>query len=257
MTLSLAEPLVVQRGPGWLALAKPTLLPVFPPHDDSGGDCLLTRLLSCEPRQGEPAWPAGFSGGLAHRLDVATSGLVLAATSLASLTRLRAAFSQHLLAKHYLFLSRHDVPWDHHQVDLPLAHDRRHKARMAVQRGRNTPHRGRWYAASTTLRRLGVLDADGGPYTAWRATMHSGVMHQIRLHAAASGLALAGDALYGGGPPAPWARARVAGTEGIRAPFMLHHLGLRGRELAPDPLPPPAWWPELPWADDAPDRVGS
>lgn len=67
-------------------------------------------------------------------------------------------------------------------------------------------------------------------------------MHQVRVHAAVAGLALAGDRLYGGGPPTPWALAHAPQAP----PFHLHHLGLSGPDLAPRPLPVPGWWPALP-----------
>ena len=237
---------VVDRGEGWLALDKPAGLPVFPPHGAPGGDCLLARLLRACPEQARPPWPEGFAGGLAHRLDVATSGQVLAATSLPALARLRAAFADRALLKRYLFLTRREVPWTEHRLELPLAHDPRRKARMVVQRGQGTPHRGRWLPTWTRLERAGrARDLDGATLHAWHAEIRTGVMHQVRVHAAFSGLALAGDHLYGGGPPTAAAAAHGAEVGLLRPPFHLHHLGLAGPGLAPALLPPPAWWPPV------------
>ena len=100
---------------------------------------------------------------------------------------------------------------------------------MVVQRGRKTPHRGKWLAASTTFRRLGQT-CDGGHV--WEAQMRTGVMHQIRVHAAFVGLALRGDPRYGGG---------AAFSEDV--PFLLHHMGLSGPGLSPPEAPLPAYWP--------------
>jgi len=223
-----------------LCLAKPAGLPVFPPHADPGGDCLLDRLLAVAPEQAAIAWPEGFAGGIAHRLDVATSGLVLAATSPDALTWLRGLFAGKRLDKRYLFLTRKQVAWHQHVVELPLAHDRRRKARMVARRGQRTPHRGRWLDAQTELRRIGPA----GDLWVWEARIATGVMHQIRLHAAVAGLALAGDRLYGGGEPTAQAQA-LARQRGLpRPPFHLHHVGLSGPGLAPPPLDPPAWWGE-------------
>ena len=55
--------------------------------------------------------------------------------------------------------------------------------------------------------------------------MRTGVMHQIRVHAAFLGLALAGDRLYGGGPGG----------------FRLHHVGLSGGRWSTSSVPLPAW----------------
>lgn len=204
----------------WLYLHKPAGLPVFPPHGDPGGDCLLARLLIAAPEQAAPPWPERFEGGILHRLDVGTSGLVIAARSLAAFERGRAAFASHTLAKRYRFLSRGDVPWDRNLVTHALAHDKRRKARMIWQRGANTPHRGRWLPARTELLRLqGEL---------WEATLSTGVMHQARVHAAAAGLPILGDRLYGGAP-------HPAG-------FHLHHARIDGWP-APTPDLPVPWSP--------------
>ncbi|MCB9778505.1 MAG: RNA pseudouridine synthase [Alphaproteobacteria bacterium] len=228
---------VYAEADAWLALAKPPGVPVFPPHDDPAGDCLLARLLAARPEQVDHAWPDGFAGGLAHRLDVPTSGLVLAARDPGGLDALRAAFASGRLRKRYLFLTRKDVPWDQHRLDLPLAHDRRHKRRMVVQRGRDTPHRGRWFPASTTLRRGGPTPEAGPDCRLWHAEIRTGVTHQVRVHAAFAGLALAGDRLYGGGPPLP---CDPLGS------FLLHHEGLSGLDQDPPALAPPPTWPSLP-----------
>ena len=141
-----------------------------------------------------------------------------------ALDQLREAFATGALTKTYRFRARRQVSWDHNTCDRPIAHDRRRKRRMVVQRGPNTPHRGRWHPATTHFRRI-------GPHL-WEATMHTGVMHQIRVHAAFVGLVLAGDPVYGGGEPLEEA------IEG--APFLLHHVGFRGR-FATAPVPLPRW----------------
>jgi len=212
---------------GLVFLRKPPGLPVFPLHRDSSEtDSLLRRLLFARPDLGRLAWPAGFEGGIAHRLDNATSGLVLACEHPRILQRLREDFAQKRLCKRYLFVSARQVEWDCNRVSAALAHDRRRRSRMTVQRGRNSPHRGRWLPAETELARVrGAL---------WEATMRTGVMHQVRLHAAFAGLALVGDRLYGGGD-APQGMPPGVG-------FMLHHVGVEGPAWRSPELEPPAWW---------------
>lgn len=206
----------------WLVY-KPPGLPVFPPHAQPGGDCVLSRLLIALPAQGQ-AFPLGFEGGIAHRLDTGTSGALVVARSPEALTALRARFTSGALRKVYHLLSGGRVPWTTHTVQTPLGHHPRRADRMVPQRGQHTPHRGRWYPATTELRAL------GGPR--WEAVITTGVMHQIRAHAASVGLALAGDRTYGG--------ARLPeGALPPGVPFALHHLG--EPELGP-PVAPPAWW---------------
>ena len=74
-----------------------------------------------------------------------------------------------------------------------------------------------------------------GELHCWEARMSTGVMHQIRLHAASIGLALAGDRLYGGGA---WTFPRPDGAH-----FALHHIGISGPGLQPCEAPSPTGGP--------------
>lgn len=203
-------------------LAKPPGMTVFPRHGEPDAPCLLSALLEREPWRAGLPWPEGFEAGIAHRLDVFTSGAILVADSPEELASIRAAFGGKRLEKTYLLWAAREVSWDSNRIARPIAHDRRKRGRMVVQRGERTPHRGKWYAAETWFQRVeGQL---------FRATMRTGVMHQIRVHAAFLGIPLLGDRRYGGGDPA-------AGEDGYR----LHHVGLKGGGLSTDPVPPPAW----------------
>jgi 23S rRNA-/tRNA-specific pseudouridylate synthase len=204
---------------------KPPGLPVLPPHGDPPGDCVVARVLTREPARGAIAWPDGFPAGVLHRLDTPTSGAVAFAADLAQHAAVRALFAKGALRKVYRFLAARDVPWDEHGCTAALAHDPRHKNRMVVQRGRDTPHRGRWLEASTTFRRIeGRL---------FEATITTGVMHQVRVHAAFVGIPLAGDRRYGGGETPDIAPAG--------ATFLLHHVGFSGGGFETAPVPLPAW----------------
>ncbi len=204
---------------------KPAGLPVFPPHDTPGGDCVLARLLAEEPARAGLAWPTGFEGGLLHRLDTSTSGAVAVADDPEDLAGLRELFAGRALAKRYLLLAARDVPWDEHVIDAPIGHHPKRRDRMVVRRGASTPHRGRWHEAETTFRRLaGRL---------WEVRMSTGVMHQIRVHAAFLGLPLVGDPIYGGGPTPADAPAGVT--------FFLHHAGFEGGGVRTAPVPDPGW----------------
>jgi 23S rRNA-/tRNA-specific pseudouridylate synthase len=199
---------------------KPAGLPCFPPHADPNGDCVLKRLLAAQPDRLAHIWPDGFAAGIAHRLDVHTSGALLLANDPQALVQLRMHFSSGELRKTYRFVSAKEVRWDSNQCERPVAHDRRKKGRMVVQRGAHTPHRGKWYPASTAFQQIhGRL---------WKAVITTGVMHQIRVHAAFVGLPLLGDHRYGGGRSADG--------------FRLHHVGVEGPGgLASDAVPMPIW----------------
>ncbi len=205
---------------------KPAGIPTLPPHADPGGDCVARRLVASQPERAHVPFPEGFLAGVLHRLDVCTSGAVWVADDAAELQQLRALFAAHALRKTYVLQAARDVPWDVHETAAPIAHDRRHKKRMVVARGKDTPHRGKWLTARTRFARLSE-----GPHPLFVARIETGVMHQIRVHAASLGLALAGDRLYGGGAP-------VEAGGG----FHLHHIGLVGPDgLATDAVTWPAW----------------
>ena len=195
-------------------LWKPSGLPVFPPHADPAGDCLLARFRAVEPGRAA-GWPVGFEGGIAHRLDTATSGLVVVARAPADLDPLRAQFAGGELRKFYLTRSEALPEFDTRVCTDPIAHHPNRKDRMLVRRGPRTAHRGRWYPAWTRFERR----AAGG----LEVEIRTGVMHQIRVHAAAVGVPITGDLLYGGAP-------------GV---FLLHHLRMAGPGwVSPDaPLP--------------------
>lgn len=198
---------------------------MFPPHADPAGDCVLRRLLVDAPWRAEIAWPEGFAGGICHRLDTSTSGAVLVADEVAELAELRRAFGAGEVAKTYrLRVARAPVWWEN-ACDRPIAHDKRHARRMIVQRGRDTPHRGRWLEAHTRLLRLeGDL---------LEAVITTGVMHQIRVHAAFLGVPLLGDRLYGGGP------TPAGAPDGVE--FFLHHVGMEGPGWRTAAIGLPGW----------------
>ena len=224
MTLMLGE------GLRWQAWNKPGGIPVFPPHADPSGDCLLRRS-GLDPM----GWDPKFAGGLAHRLDTPTSGQVLSARTPDDLVWLRDAFSAGQLRKVYRFVTAKNVSWDEHTVETPIAHHKRKRAVMIVKRGANTPCRGKWHPAHTVFRRIGEVDNGA---TLWEAVIKTGVMHQIRAHAAFVGIPLRGDKRYGGGES-------LETPDAERIPFLIHHVGLSGPDLSPPAAPLPDFWPQV------------
>lgn len=141
-------------------------------------------------RDREPRW-AGLA--IVHRLDRDTSGvMVFAKTPLASRS-LTAQFAAREVRKRYLLLSDRAAPAGELRVDAALA---RAGDRQIVQ---PAGHGGE--SAITVFRPAGAMDGPGGrPYAAVMAEPVTGRTHQVRVHAAASGFPVLGDALYGGGP---------------------------------------------------------
>ena len=205
---------------------KPAGVSVFPPHANPAGDCVLKRLLAEQPSRRDLPWPDGFAGGIAHRLDVSTSGALWVANHPDELTEMRALFGEGRLHKRYRLQVAKEVPWDTNTVERRLAHHKTKRRKMVVERGASTPHRGKWFPAVTQFRRL-----DGALF---EAVIHTGVTHQIRAHAAFVGIPILGDRLYGGGDSPPDAPSGLV--------FFLHHVGLRGPDgLGTAPVPLPDW----------------
>lgn len=230
-------PRLVHEDDALIAVFKPAGLPVLSPRGEAEGDCLAAWLLEQEPSRRDLSFPEGFGAGALHRLDTSTSGLVLFARTPASFVPLRALFSGHALVKRYLLVAVGPSAWAERVIDAPIAHHPQKRDRMVVQRGPGTAARGRWLPAVTTLRRLGPPPdpvAMTAP-TLFSAEIRTGVMHQIRAHAAFAGVPLLGDRRYGGGPTPPDAPAGVE--------FFLHHAEVRGPGLAVPALPPPPGWP--------------
>lgn len=211
---------------------KPAGLTVFPPHDDPAGECVLTGLLEAEPWRNDIDWPEGFEGGLAHRLDTWTSGALLVADTVEELDVIRELFAQQAFVKTYRLRSSEDVDWERAEIDSAIAHHPKNKRKMVCQRGPHSAHRGQWYEAETRFARLAP--------NIFEARMRSGVMHQIRVHAAEVGLPILGDRLYGGGS-----------LPDEEPGFLLHHVGIKlvdpsahdpaAREFETEPVPLPDW----------------
>lgn len=179
---------ILQEGPRHVVLAKPAGL-----HSERGrsGGCVADFL---EERYGDRSAvgdrPA--EGGLAHRLDRDTSGVLVAARDRDEYLRLRRAFAEGKAGKQYLALvsGRLEEPT---AVDTPLA-GRGPRMAAAGPRDRALP--------ATTL--VAPLEAGSG-WSLVLVTMATGVRHQIRAHLAIAGHPLVGDGLYGG-PALPGAR---------------------------------------------------
>jgi 23S rRNA pseudouridine1911/1915/1917 synthase len=122
--------------------------------------------------------------GLCHRLDVETSGVLLAARTREAWQAMRAAFSEdRAVEKHYLALVTGPLA-DEGTIEVPLAHAGDHVV-PAFDDGRPA------ITEFKVLRR-------GGVYSLVEVKLVTGVLHQVRAHLAAVGASIVGDALYGG-----------------------------------------------------------
>jgi len=145
---------------------------------------------------------AGMSadeGGLVHRLDRDTSGVLLAARNADTYRKLRAQFAARAVIKQYLGLVDGRVT-AHLSIDCALA---RRATRVVPARVRD-----RALEARSDVR---VLEARPS-WSLVEVEIRTGVTHQVRAHLALAGHPLIGDTKYGG----------RAAPQGTRAGQLLH-----------------------------------
>ena len=171
-----------------LVLDKPAGLLSVPGRGPDKADCLSARA-----RQ---RWPDAL---VVHRLDQATSGLLLMARGAAVQRALSAAFAERRIRKRYEALV-HGLPpapdtadgWG--EIDLPLRLDWPRRPRSIVEGAHGKPSRTRWR----------VLERNAaGACTRLELEPVTGRSHQLRVHLQALGHPIVGDALYGPEDGAP------------------------------------------------------
>ena len=184
-----------------LVFDKPAGLLAVPGRGADKSDCLSARA-QCR-------WPDAL---VVHRLDQATSGLMLLARGAAMQRALGSAFAERRVAKRYeaLVHGQAELPAgadadDWAEIDLPLLIDWPNRPRSAVNHAAGKPSRTRWrpvaYDAANDITRLALQ-----PLT--------GRSHQLRVHLQAIGHPIIGDALYGpAGDGAPRLMLHAGGLE--------------------------------------------
>ena len=173
MSLSLA---LIHVDDALIVADKPAGLLSVPGRGPEKADCLIARVQSL------------YADALTvHRLDMATSGLIVFARGPSMQRALSLAFAQRRVHKTYVAVVDGLLADDSGQIDLPLAADwpRRPRQRVDVEAGK----------ASLTHWTVLTRDALQGrsrlalqPFT--------GRSHQLRVHLAAIGHAILGDDLY-------------------------------------------------------------
>ncbi len=165
-----------------LVIDKPAGLPVHP--GPKGGETLVRHLDAL--RFGLPRRPEA-----AHRLDKETSGCLVLGRHAKALRRLGNLFQRNAVDKVYWAVVEGGPGAQDGEIDLPLAPQ--------------SPERGWWMrvdpAGQPALTRWRMLGrADGVSWLELRPV--TGRTHQLRVHCAALGWPIHGDAIYGTAPRA-------------------------------------------------------
>jgi tRNA pseudouridine32 synthase/23S rRNA pseudouridine746 synthase len=163
---------------------KPAGLLCVPGRGPGRADCLAARV--------QAQWP---DAQVVHRLDMATSGLVLFGRGAAMQRALSIAFAERRMHKRYEAVVAGLPATDGGEITLPLTADWPHRPRQMVSAEHGKPSLTRWRLLSHDAR-SGTSRLSLEPVT--------GRSHQLRVHLAAIGHAILGDELYA---PPPWAAA--------------------------------------------------
>lgn len=176
-----AEPRVLYDDAYLFVVHKPSGLLTVPGRSAALQDCVMTRL--------KARYPDVPGQIVVHRLDMDTSGLLLAAKDQTTASSLQRLFSLRQIDKHYVAWVDGDVRGDHGHIALPLRPDLDDRPRNIVDPVHGKPAHTEWH----------VLAREAGR-TRVHFTPHTGRSHQLRVHAAhPEGLdaPIVGDRLYG------------------------------------------------------------
>lgn len=127
-------------------------------------------------------------GGIVHRLDRVTSGLLICAKNEKALTWLQKQFSERKVKKTYIAVVEGTMDPLKALIDLPI--ERNPKKPQTFRVGANGK------AAKTTYEVVGSNDT----YSLLQLTPETGRTHQLRVHLAYLGHPILGDLFYGGTP---------------------------------------------------------
>jgi 23S rRNA pseudouridine1911/1915/1917 synthase len=131
---------------------------------------------------------AGSRAGIVHRLDRATSGVMICAKNSGALGWLQKQFSQRKVKKTYVAIVQGSMREDEALIDMPI--ERNPKAPATFRVGPNGK------SATTHYK---VLQANGR-YSLLELKPATGRTHQLRVHLNRLGHPIVGDTLYGGQP---------------------------------------------------------
>lgn len=214
---------VVHADDAVLVVDKPPELVVHPGAGNATGT-MVQGLLARFPELadvGDPERP-----GVVHRLDRGTSGLLVVARTPAAYTSLTTQLATRSVERRYLALTKGRFEAPSGLIDAPIGRAARDRTRMAVS-GEGREARTRYHVQRTFT---GPADE---ALSLVECQLETGRTHQIRVHLAAVGHPVAGDARYRGRP-----------LPGLDRPFLhAHQLAFdhpsTGERVAFDsPLPP-------------------
>jgi len=163
-----------------LAVNKPAGLVVHPSYKNTSGT-LMNGLLELA-----RSWPAGSTPALLGRLDKLTSGIVMVTKRADVYTSLQQAMAARRIDKDYFAIVHGKPSPPRGTIDLALDRDPWDRRRVTVTDRGGQPSVTKYERLATT-----------GEFSTVRCRLITGRTHQIRVHLAARGWPIVGDATYG------------------------------------------------------------
>jgi 23S rRNA pseudouridine1911/1915/1917 synthase len=142
--------------------------------------------------------------GIVHRLDKATSGVMIVAKTQASFEQLKKLFQEHRMKKTYYALVRGVPKNSHGIIDAPIG-IKNGSLKRSIHSSKMAKSAVTEYSVVKTIaknKRGNVGEDDDGKddkkeYSLLKVNPLTGRTHQIRVHLASMGHPIVGDALYG------------------------------------------------------------
>lgn len=208
-TLPSAEPEnipldVIYEDTDIIVVNKPAGMVVHPAAGHPNGTLVNALLHHC----GDLSGIGGeLKPGIVHRLDLGTTGVIIAAKNDESHRALAAQFKSRTVTKIYLALVFGLMRNDSGKFDNPIGRSTGDRKRMSSRTRKGRASLTEW----RVLKRF-------APALSWlEIRLRTGRMHQIRVHFAEAGHPLVGDPLYGGQHKTN--RALKCGVKGVIATF--------------------------------------
>jgi 23S rRNA pseudouridine1911/1915/1917 synthase len=200
-----------------LVVDKPAGLAVHPAPGHPG-HTLVNAVLARLPEL--PDEDGTLRPGIVHRLDKDTSGIILVAKNRVAQAGLAEQFKSRSVSKTYLVLVKGRLTPENGIIEAAIGRDPKNRQRMAViSRGRE---------ARTAYRVIRYI----GGYSLLEIKPETGRTHQIRVHLAAIGYPVVGDATYGVKNPSLSRQFLHASKLGFRLPSSGEYVEFEA------PLPP-------------------
>jgi tRNA pseudouridine32 synthase/23S rRNA pseudouridine746 synthase len=168
---------VIYQDEAMVVVNKPAGLLSVPGRGEGREDCMASRVARC------------FGDALiVHRLDMATSGLLVLARGEAMQRKLSMLFQERQVSKRYVALVHGLLDQARGEVNLPLITDWPNRPRQMVCLEQGKPSLTHFYV---------LLRDEALAQTRVALEPVTGRSHQLRVHMLASGHPIVGDPLYG------------------------------------------------------------